>query len=317
MDRVASVTTSRPLAGVPDPVTVRAPAKVNLALAVGPLGDDGYHPIETVFQAVSLYDELTATAAEGISVTVEGEGAEKVGPSPDNIATRAAVLLAERTECNLGAHLQIKKAIPVAGGMAGGSADAAAALVACDALWGTGLDRDALVELAAELGADIPFSLVGGTALGVGRGDVLTPVLARGTYHWVFAIAWGGLRTPDVYAEFDRRGKAGLTGTEDVLAALRAGDALALGRVLSNDLQESAVALRPELGKVLRAGVDLGAVGAVVSGSGPTVALLVRDGRSATALAAALAAEDVCRAVRIAHGPVPGVRIVDGADGLA
>lgn len=317
MDRVASVTTARPLAGVPDPVTVRAPAKVNLALAVGPLGDDGYHPIETVFHAVSLYDELTATAAEGISVTVEGEGAEQVGSGPDNIATRAAVLLAERTECNLGAHLQIKKAIPVAGGMAGGSADAAAALVACDALWGTGLDRDALVELAAELGADVPFSLVGGTALGVGRGDVLTPVLARGNYHWVFAIAWEGLRTPDVYAEFDRRGKAGMTGTEDVIAALRAGDALALGRALSNDLQESAVALRPELGKVLRAGVDLGAVGAVVSGSGPTVALLARDGRSATALAAALAAEDVCRAVRTAHGPVPGVRIVDGADGLA
>ena len=317
MDSVAKVTATRALAGVPDPVTVRAPAKVNLALAVGPVGDDGYHPVETVFQALSLYDELTATAAEGLSVSVEGEGAGEVGPGEDNIAMRAAMLLAERTECDLGAHLQIRKAIPVAGGMAGGSADAAAALVACDALWGTGLDRESLTEIAAELGADIPFSLAGGTSLGVGRGDVLTPVLARGSYHWVLAIAHNGLRTPDVYAEFDRRGKAGTATTEGVIAALRSGDANALGKALSNDLQESAVGLRPELGKVLRAGRDLGAVGAVVSGSGPTVALLARDSRSATSLAAALAAEDVCRTVRTAHGPVAGVRLVDGADGPA
>lgn len=304
----------RALAGVPDPVTVRAPAKINLALCVGERSDDGYHPLETVFQAVSLYDELTAEAAEGISVTVTGEEADEVGPPADNIALRAAVLLAQRTECGLGAHLSIKKAIPVAGGMAGGSSNAAAALVACDALWGTGLDREELSELAAELGSDVPFSLAGGTSLGVGRGHQLTPVLARGSFHWVLAIAFRGLKTPEVFKEFDRRGVVSSSSTSAVLQALRSGDPAALGPVLTNDLQVPAVGLRPELGRTLVSGLQLGALGAIVSGSGPTVALLARSASAATALAAALAAEDVCKAVRIAHGPVAGVRIIENPE---
>lgn len=313
---MSSLAGQRSLAGVPDPVTVRAPAKINLALGVGELGEDGYHPLETVFHAVSLYDSLTAEAAEGISIEVTGEGAEDCGPPEQNLAFRAAVLLAERTECGLGAHITIDKAIPVAGGMAGGSADAAAALVACDALWGTGLDREQLLELAAELGSDIPFSLVGGTALGVGRGTQLTPVLARGQFHWVLAIAHRGLSTKEVYGEFDRKPPRTSASTEEVLSALRSGDPAQLGPALVNDLQPAALALRPELGLVLSTAFELGALGAIVSGSGPTVALLARNAAAATALAASLAGEDVCRSVRVAHGPVPGVRIVDSADGV-
>ena len=313
---MSSLASQRSLAGVPDPVTVRAPAKINLALGVSALGEDGYHALDTVFHAVSLYDSLTAEAAEGISLTVTGEEAEHCGPADQNLAFRAAVLLAEHTECSLGAHLTLTKAIPVAGGMAGGSADAAAALVACDALWGTGLDREELIELAAQLGSDVPFCLVGGTALGLGRGTQLTPVLARGQYHWVIAIAQRGLSTAEVYAEFDRLASPSASTTEEVLAALRSGDPTVLGPTLVNDLQTPALSLRPELGLALNAGLELGALGAIVSGSGPTVALLARNAGAANALAASLAAEDVCRALRIAHGPVPGVRIVDSPEAL-
>ena len=188
-------------------MTVRAPAKINLELAVGALRGDGFHDVATAYHAVSLYDEVIVKPAERLSVSVAGAHGVTVEDVPrdgTNIAAAAAVALAERVGIEPAVHLHVTKGIPVAGGMAGGSADAAAALVACDALWDTGLSKTELAEIAAGLGSDVPFSLVGGTALGVGRGEVLTPVLARGRFQWVVAIADGGLSTPAVYAECDR-----------------------------------------------------------------------------------------------------------------
>lgn len=292
-------------------MTVRVPAKVNLLLQVGPRRADGYHDLTTVYQAVSLYDEVTATPAASVTVAVAGDDVAAVPTGPDNLAHRAAELLARRAGAPGGVALEITKGIPVAGGMAGGSADAAAALVACEALWGTGCDRAQLTALAGELGSDVPFLLHGGTALGTGRGEVLTDVLARGTYHWVVALAEGGLSTPAVYAAFDDIGAKTGPGPEAVLAALRAGSATELAAALSNDLQPAALSLRPSLGRVLDAGAEIGALAGIVSGSGPTVVFLARDARHATGLAAELAGLGVARAVRRAYGPVPGARIVE------
>jgi 4-diphosphocytidyl-2-C-methyl-D-erythritol kinase len=307
------------LLGVPEPVTVRVPAKVNLHLSVGPPREDGYHDLVTVFHAVSLYDEVTATPARDLSLGITGEGAGALPLDQDNLVWRAAVLLAERAGVQPAVRLDVAKGIPVAGGLAGGSADAAATLVACDALWGTGMDRVDLLELAAELGSDVAFSLTGGTALGTGRGERLTPVLAAGRWHWVLAVAGDGLSTPTVYGELDRlRADLDLapTGEPDrLINALRAHDPDALGTLLANDLQAPALALRPELRRTLRAGGDLGALGGIVSGSGPTCAFLSRSREAAVRLGAALAGAGVCRTVRVAYGPVPGARIVAEEEG--
>jgi 4-diphosphocytidyl-2-C-methyl-D-erythritol kinase len=302
-------------------VTVRVPAKVNLQLAVGAVRPDGYHDLVTVFHAVSLYDEVTATPARGPRVTVAGESAAEVPTDESNLALRAAVLLAERIGVAPAVHLHIDKGIPVAGGMAGGSADAAGALLACDALWGAGLAREELVSLAAELGSDVPFSLLGGTAIGVGRGEMLTPALAAGQFHWVFALAEGGLSTPEVYQECDRlRGESEVPVprvSAELMAALRSGDPYALGSAIDNDLELAALSLRPELLKTLEAGLDRGALGAIVSGSGPTCAFVVRDAQAAVELSATLAGAGVCRSVRHAHGPVAGARLSSGPPNAA
>jgi 4-diphosphocytidyl-2-C-methyl-D-erythritol kinase len=307
------------LLGVPEPVTVRVPAKLNLHLSVGPTRADGYHELVTVFHAVSLYDEVTATPARDLSIGVSGEGAAELPLTRDNLVWRAAVLLAQRAGVQPAVRLDLAKGIPVAGGLAGGSADAAAALVACDSLWGTGMERADLLELAAELGSDVAFSLTGGTALGTGRGERLTPVLAAGRWHWVLAVAAAGLSTPQVYGELDRlRGTAELppAGAPDrLINALRAHDPAALGGLLANDLQAPALAMRPELRRTLRVGMDLGALGAIVSGSGPTCAFLSRSREAAVRLAAALAGAGVCRTVRVAHGPVSGARVVADEEG--
>jgi len=295
-------------------VTVRAPAKVNLHLGVGPRRADGFHDLATVFQAVSLYDEVTVRVADQLSVAVEGEGAENVPADASNLAAQAATALADFVGREPAVRIEIRKGIPVAGGMAGGSADAAAALVACDALWQTDVGPDALHALAARLGSDVPFCLVGGTALGAGRGERLTTVLGRGVYHWVFAVADAGLSTPAVYAEFDRlRAEAPALEPEvppELLAALRAGDARRLAPLLSNDLQAPALRLRPALRRTLEAGRDARALGAVVSGSGPTCAFLVAGESEAIAVTAALSGSGACQAVRRAHGPVAGARVV-------
>jgi 4-diphosphocytidyl-2-C-methyl-D-erythritol kinase len=294
---------------------VRAPAKVNLHLSVGQRRPDGFHDLTTVFQAVGLYDDVELVRADALSVSVTGEDADLVPLDDRNLALRAVRLVAEHTGQEPAVEVRIRKGIPVAGGCAGGSADAAAALVGCDALWGTGLSRDELSILGAQLGSDVPFSLHGGTALGTGRGEELTPVLGTGTYSWVLALTEGGLSTPDVYGQLDRQrgsGPAGVASSpDDVLGALRQGDAVALGRALGNDLQPAALALKPSLRLLLQTGRDLGALGAIVSGSGPTVALLGRDEAHAVALASALAGQGVCTGVRRADGPVAGARVVE------
>ena len=305
-------------------VRVRAPAKINLALCVGPSRRDGYHPLATVYQAVSLYDEVHAAWAEPdeFAVTVSGEGADLVPTDETNLALRAARLLAHKygQGSPLGALLSIKKAIPVAGGLAGGSADAAAALLACAVLWDLDVGSDELSPLAAELGSDVPFALLGGTALGSGRGEHVVPVLARGGYHWVLAFGHHGLSTPAVYRRHDELGarRAGLRGggglafevPPALMNALRSGDPVALGAALVNDLQPAALDLQPRLRQVLESGLEYGAVGALVSGSGPTCAFLAASEAAAVDLSVALSADGQCRAVRRATGPVTGARVI-------
>jgi 4-diphosphocytidyl-2-C-methyl-D-erythritol kinase len=304
----------RPRFAVQGPVRVRVPAKVNLHLQVGPLRHDGYHELVTVYHAIGLYDEVSARRGDTLTLTMEGEGAGELPLDETNLVVRAARALARRTRREPVARLHLRKQIPVAGGLAGGSADAAATLVACDALWGTNLSRDELAELAAGLGSDVPFLVLGGTALGTGRGERVSPVLASGHgWHWVVAVADGGLPTPAVYAELDRlrrEGRApGPVGPPDrLLAALRQRDPQLLGPALANDLQAAALSLRPELRRTLDAGLDAGAVAGLVSGSGPTCVFLAADARDGEALAKRLTDSGTCRAVHQVTGPVAGAR---------
>ncbi len=295
---------------------VRAPAKINLALKVGPPRRDGYHPLATVYQAVSLYDEVHAAWADPdeFEVTVSGENAHLVPTDDTNLAIRAARLLARThgAHDSLGVSLSIKKAIPVSGGLAGGSSNGAAALLACAALWDLDLSPDSLRVLAAELGSDVPFALLGGTALGSGRGEQVAPALARGTYHWVLAFGHHGLSTPAVYQHFDRlHPKAAAPAVPDALMnALRSGDPAELGRALVNDLEPAALDLQPQLRRTLETGREYGALGALVSGSGPTCAFLVGSESAAMDLSVSLSADGVCRSARRAVGPVSGARLV-------
>lgn len=293
-------------------VRVRAPGKVNLSLRVGRREADGYHSLATVFQAVSVYEDVVASPAEGLSLSVTGPQAHLVPTDGSNLALRAARALADHAGIDEGVHLHVHKAVPVAGGMAGGSADAAAALVACDAHWRTGLPRDELHELAASLGSDVPFGLLGHTAVGSGRGDLLTPALCRGEYHWAFAVQDEGLSTPAVYAAFDElhMGGGGHETEVALMQALRAGDPRALGRALHNDLQSAALELAPNLAEPLAVAEDAGALGVVVSGSGPTIAALARSRQHALVIAAAMTAAGVADSVLTAVGPVPGARVV-------
>ena len=304
-------------------VVARAPAKVNVHLAVAPLGDDGYHELRTVFLAVSLFETLTVRPADRLTIEVTGEfaggrtGPDEVPTDRRNIVWRAAELLADRAGVRPEAAITIDKSIPAAGGLAGGSADAAAALVALDALWGTHATRGDLAELAARLGSDVPFSLLGGVALGSGRGEQLSPVLARRRWDWVLGIAGEGLSTPAVYGELDRLraegelpSRAELASPDPVVGALRSGPVEALAAALHNDLQAPAVRLRPDLRQALDAATAAGAAAAVISGSGPTVAALAADEDDAVALAARMAASGRFRTVRAVHGPVPGARLV-------
>ncbi|MFF0437247.1 4-(cytidine 5'-diphospho)-2-C-methyl-D-erythritol kinase [Streptomyces sp. NPDC004327] len=295
-------------------VTVRVPAKVNVQLAVGGARADGFHDLANVFLAVSLYDEVTATPAETLTITCEGPDADQVPLDRTNLAARAAELLAARHGISPDVHLHIAKDIPVAGGMAGGSADGAGALLACDALWGLDTPRAELLDICAELGSDVPFSLVGGAALGVGRGEKLTGLPVGGTFHWVFAVADGGLSTPAVYGEFDRLTE-GVAVPEPAAApalldALRTGDAVALAGALANDLQPAALSLRPSLAATLTAGTQAGALAGLVSGSGPTTAFLVKDAEAAASVAAALIASGTCRTARVATSPAAGASVL-------
>lgn len=297
-------------------VTVRSPAKINLALSVGGPDDTGYHAIATVYQAVSLYDEVHARPADDGSVTlsITGEGADDLPLDGTNLAVRAAELLRERLGVDAGVQLAINRTIAVSGGLAGGSTDAAATLLACDELWGTRVPRDELLALAAELGSDVPFCLTGGNAIGTGRGEVLSPVLARGTYEWVLAYADGELATPEVYSRLDAmRGPEEVAEPEvpdTVMSALRGGDAYALGEALSNDLQAPALQMRPSLRRVLGMADEAGALGSLVSGSGPTCLFLASGEEHAIDIAVSLSSSGLCRSVQRASGPVPGARLL-------
>jgi 4-diphosphocytidyl-2-C-methyl-D-erythritol kinase len=320
-------------------VTARVPAKVNLQLSVGPPRADGYHDLVTVFHALALFDEVTVSPADTDSVRVSGEGAASVPLDGDNLAVRAVAALTDAVGWGVrdtpGVAIEIRKRIPVAAGLAGGSADAAGALVACNELWGTGLSQQELAEVAARVGSDVAFALLGGTAIGLGRGEQVTPALAAGTYHWVLAFAAEQLSTAAVYAACDRlraaqadpdaagRRAAGAqraAGQPDapqlstaLLAALRTGDPAEVGPRLTNDLQPASISLLPRLRRTLAAGREHGALGAIVSGSGPTCAYLARDGAHARDLAVALTSADVCRSVVSVTSPAPGATVLGAA----
>jgi 4-diphosphocytidyl-2-C-methyl-D-erythritol kinase len=297
-------------------VTVRVPGKVNLYLAVGDLRDDGYHELTTVFHAVSLADEVTVRDADVLSIEVVGQGAAEVPTDERNLAWQAAQLFADHVGRAPDVSIFISKEIPVAGGMAGGSADAAGVLVAMNELWRVGVPRRDLHQLAAQLGSDVPFALRGGTALGTGRGVQLATVLARNVFHWVLAFAQGGLPTPKVFKEIDRLRENGdpprLGEADELLAALAAGDARRLAPLLGNELQAAAISLNPGVRRVLRAGESAGALAGIVSGSGPTCAFLCSSAEEALQVSAELAGAGVCRTVRVASGPVHGAQVVPG-----
>lgn len=306
-------------------VRVRVPGKINLYLAVGPRGADGYHPLATVFQAVDVYEDVTATASEELRLTLTG-GGTGLPVDERNLAIRAARLLAREAGVEPRADLTIHKRIPVAGGMAGGSADAAGTLLALDRLWRLGLDAAELLRLGALLGADVPFCLMGGTAMGLGRGDVLTPMLARGSFTWLFLTQAAGLSTPAVFAEWDRRhepdpASAGAPARKPSRArppavgkrfarALAQGDTGYVARNARNDLEACAAALHPGTRRALEACAAVG-LAALVSGSGPTVAALVPAEESAEALQAYFEENAVAESCFVARGPVPGAHVID------
>lgn len=314
-------------------VTVRVPGKINLSLLVGAGRADGFHEVATVLQAVAIYDHVTVLPATEWSVTVTGPWADQVPVDKTNLALKAAKALARAADVEDPVAIHIDKRIPVAGGMAGGSADAAATLVACEALWELGLTREDLVGHAAKLGSDVPFLLHGGTAIGTGRGEQVAPVLARGELNWVLWISPGpGLSAAEVYAECDRLRAEGSRGAdqdsdedddlaevaiepqvpEELLSALRRMDADQVGPLLHNDLQAAALSLQPQLGEVLATGLELGAAGALVSGSGPTVAFLAASPAEAIDLSVGLAARGPHGDIIRAAGPVGGAHVVAG-----
>jgi len=321
-------------------VTARVPAKVNLQLAVGSPRADGFHDLVTVFHAVSLFDQVTVKPAARDAVTVTGEDVGRVPVGQDNLALRAVAALRaavpDGATGTRGVQVTIAKRIPVAAGLAGGSADAAAALVACNQLWATGLSQQQLCEVGATVGSDVAFALLGGTAVGRGRGEQLTPALVPATqYHWVLAFADGQLATPEVFTALDRLrasrgGRGGKVSPQEqggrggdrppgrtppgldasLMSALRAGDARLVGSRLSNDLQPAALSLFPALRKTLAAGLELGALGALVAGSGPTCAFLAASAERALELAVAMSGAGVCRSVARVTGPAPGAAVV-------
>jgi len=300
-------------------VHVKAPGKINVFLKVGAQLDDGYHDVAIAYQAVSLYEDVRVSESDDFQVTIGGSvELSRVPTDGANIAIKAARLLAAKTGYRGGASIEIGKHVPVTGGMGGGSADAAATLIACDALWGTELPREDMLDLARKLGADVPFALTGGTAIGTGRGDELSPALAQGSFQWVLALADFGLSTPEVYAELDRHRERHAQDIfpvdprpsvdTDVLQALRAGDPAMLAAAMHNDLQAPALHLQPSLTEVIELGEQNGALAGIVSGSGPTVAFLAADLDAALELQVALSAARL-NVVR-ATGPVHGARVI-------
>ena len=275
-------TEGRRSAGRDAAVRVRVPAKVNLHLAVGDVRADGFHDLTTVFHAVDLLDEVAAAPAERLSVTVTGEGAGEVPTDERNLAWRAARLLADVAGVEPRVALSLRKAIPVAGGMAGGSADAAGALVACARLWDLDVATADLLPLAAKLGSDVAFPLLGGTAVGTGRGEQLVPVATAGRLHWVFALAGTGISAGAAYGELDRlragRPRPGTGWVRRTRCWRRSPRAIspASPRPSATTCSRRPCRCCRTLADTLAAGAT--APAALVSGSGPTCAFLC-DGR--------------------------------------
>lgn len=299
-------------------ITVRVPAKINLQLSVGPREADGYHQLVTVFQAISIFDDVTIKLGEqgsGINTSVSGDQIHGVPTDSSNLVVQAVECIANKFKIDIDVSIDIKKSIPVAGGMAGGSADAAATIVAIDELYDLEMTREEMHEIATQLGSDVPFLLSGGTAIGQGRGDQLTAALSRGIYHWVLALSSVGLSTPAVYSECDRL-RQGLDISapqisDALMQALLTAEPSNVGKLLVNDLQPAACSLRPALRLILDVGQEYGALGAIVSGSGPTVAFLVSDEEHGLDLAVALSASGVVGSVTRAYGPVHGAKVVE------
>ncbi len=296
-------------------ITVRAAAKINLRLGVGRVREDGYHPLSTVYQAIGLYDDVTVTEDDTWSVTVAPAGQVDCSGVPldgDNIALRAGRLLVEHHGIGGAARIAIDKGIPVAGGLAGGSADAAATLVALDRLWDLETPDEVLLELAGRLGSDVPFALIGGTAYGTGRGELVEPVADAGEWWWVVVPNAAGLSTAAVYAEYDVLDLGGpLEPPAALLEALRAGDASALAAALDNDLEPAALSLRPDLAATRDGLSRSGARAVLLSGSGPTWLGLADDASQAREIAGVLVESGM--PCWIAPGPVAGAHVVTHA----
>lgn len=295
-------------------VSVRAPAKINLHLGVGPVRADGFHPLATAYQAISLFSTVTVRSAEEWQLTCQGNDGIDVSGVPldeTNLALRAARLLAEHAGVDRAVALHLDKGIPVAGGLAGGSADAAATLLACARLWQLEIDDATLLELAGRLGSDVPFALVGGTASGHGRGELVEPLVDNGHYHWVVLTFDFGVSTPASYAEFDRLHAGSVVPEPEIppalVGALAAGSAVDLAAAVGNDLQPATLRLRPEVAAPLRAGVEASALAGLISGSGPTCLFLCEDAAHAEQVAGALANHG---RVRLAEGPVLGAEVL-------
>ncbi|NMA75841.1 MAG: 4-(cytidine 5'-diphospho)-2-C-methyl-D-erythritol kinase [Actinomycetales bacterium] len=299
-------------------VVVRAPGKINLSLMVGAVDDRGYHSLATVFQAVDLYETVTATRAEELSLRMSSDVPGELPLDGSNLALRAAELLRQECGVDHGAALHVHKQVPIAGGMGGGSADAAATLVALDRLWGTHLGAERLRRLGAQLGADVPFAMLGHTALGRGNGADLTTVLTHGEWTWLLAVPGGHLSTPAVFRRFDEIALAAGRSLaehpqldERQLQALSGANIELLADTLHNDLQIAAFALHPGLEPVVEAAERLGAQAALVSGSGPTVAVLVEDEAQARSIGAGLMRDSLVETCLVARGSAPGASVLE------
>jgi 4-diphosphocytidyl-2-C-methyl-D-erythritol kinase len=297
-------------------LTVLAPGKVNAGLKVGGPQADGYHDLATLYVAVSCYDEITIAPARRLQITVSGPSADQVPSDGSNLAARAAVLLGDRCGIAPSVHIHINKRIPVCGGMAGGSSDAAAVLLACNAMWGTGLGIPELGALGAKLGVDVPFCLLGGAAIGRGRGDLLDPLTVARPFHWVFAISHDGLSTPAMFKALDERRErtaspiAAPVLSDGLLRAFVSGDPHRLASEMVNDFDSVAAELRPSLVDTRRIGLEAGALAGLLAGTGATYAFLAAGAEEARIVGERLWASGNCAAVRIAQGPVPGPEIV-------
>ncbi|MGJ9373712.1 4-(cytidine 5'-diphospho)-2-C-methyl-D-erythritol kinase [Nesterenkonia sp. CF4.4] len=318
-------------------VTAVAPGKVNVSLRVGPLREDGYHEVATLYLAVSLYEEVSAARRDDGAITVSlserSAFTEVQTRDPDtqemvaaaiplderNLVHQAASKLRERLGITDGVDLTITKNVPVAGGMGGGSADAAAALVACSALWEAGLSKEQLAEIGSELGADVPFAILGGAAVGQGVGDELSPLLTRGELHLVLVPANTGLSTPSVYATLDEmRAEAGVEAEPpeldpDLVRAVCTADAELVASLMANDLQAPAVASLPSLEDMMDVGMIEGALQGMVSGSGPTLVFLARDAESAHQLCTSFEERTEVWAIPVT-GPASGARLINSRE---